>query len=134
MLNASTVTFAGNLAADPEVRFTAAGKAVAEIRVMVNRRVRNDAGDGYVDAEPTAWTCTIWGGPAENVAESLTKGDRVLVTGRVETDTWTDQATGEKRTKPVVIVEEIATSLTWATARPTKTNRQDTNTSGGAGE
>ena len=78
MLNTTTVTFAGNLAADPELRFTSSGKAVVEVRVIVNRRVRNDAGDGYTDAEPTAWSCTIWGSPGENVAESLAKGDRVL--------------------------------------------------------
>ena len=53
--------------------------------------------------------CTIWGSAGENDAASLAKGDRILVAGRVETDTWTERESGEKRTKPVVVVEEIAT-------------------------
>ena len=144
MLNTTTVTFAGNLVADPELRFTPSGKPVAEVRVLVNRRTRNDAGD-YVDAEPTAWPCTIWGSAAENVADSLIKGDRVLLARRVETDTWIDRESEDERTKPVVVVEvveEIATSLTWATATPTKTPRTGGNSNsisasrngGGAGQ
>lgn len=123
MLNNTTVTFAGNLAADPELRFTNSGKAVVELRVMVNRRTRGDAPGEYVDAEPTAWSCKIWGDTAQNVADSVGKGDRVLVHGRIETEAWTDRDTGGRRTKDVVNVEEIGTSLVWATAAPAKPAR-----------
>lgn len=123
MLNNTTVTFAGNLAADPDLRFTTGGKAVLELRVMVNRRTRGETPGEYVDAEPTAWTCKVWGDLAQNVADSVGKGDRVLVHGRIETEAWTDRDSGARRTRDVVNVEEIGVSLTWATATPTKPTR-----------
>lgn len=112
MLNTTTITFAGNLAADPELRFTPSGKAVAETRVLVNKRTQNDSGE-WVDGEPTGHKIKIWGPAAENFAAHAGKGDRVLVTGRVDTDTWTDKDTNQKRTAQVVIVDEIAESYAW---------------------
>lgn len=123
MLNNTTVTFAGNLAADPELRFTTGGRAVLELRVMVNRRVRGENAGEYVDAEPTAWSCKIWGDLAQNVADSVGRGNRVLVHGRIETEAWTDRAGGDRRTKDVVNVEEIGVSLSYATAVPNKPTR-----------
>lgn len=90
---------------------------MAEFRVIVNRRTRNDAGE-WVDAEPTGHYCKVWGTTAENAAESLTKGDRVLIHGHIETEAWTTKDTGDKRTRDVINVDELGVSLTWATARP----------------
>lgn len=122
MLNTTTVTFAGNLAADPELRFTPNGKPVAEFRVLVNRRSKDEAGE-WTDTEPTVHPCKVWGTAAENVAESLTRGDRVLVHGRIETEGWSDRETGDKRTRDIVNIDEIGPSLTWATARPERNQR-----------
>lgn len=118
----TAITFAGNLAADPELRFTPNGKPVAEFRVMVNRRTKNSEGE-WGDAEPTGYNCKLWGQPAENLTESVEKGDRVLVHGHVETEAWNHRDTGEKRTRDVVNVDEVGTSLAWASARPQKATR-----------
>lgn len=130
-MSTTVITFAGNAAADPELRYTPQGKAVANLRVLVNRRVRNNTGQGageWEDAEPTAHNVTVWGQPAENVAESITRGDRVLVHGHVETETWEDRETGEKRTRDVVVVNErdgeIGASLSYASAELEKNPRR----------
>jgi single-strand DNA-binding protein len=124
----STVTIEGNLAADPELRYTPGGNPVASITVLVNNR-RKD-GERWVDAEPTRHDCTVWGEPAENVANSLARGDRVLVVGEVTTDTWNDETSGEKRTRDKVTVTAIGASLRYHTTRPVKaervTTREDT--------
>lgn len=122
----TVVTFAGNLTDDPELRFTPSGKAVTNVRVLVNRREKNSA-DEWVDAEPTPHNIEVWGDPAEHVAESLAKGNRVLVHGVVETRSWEDRESGEKRTKTVVVVNErfgeIGASLSYAVARPARVER-----------
>ena len=115
----TTITFAGNLTADPSLAFTPNGKPVAEFRVLVNRRTRNAEGD-WTDAEPTGLSCKLWGKGAENLTDSLTKGDRVLVHGRVETEAWTDKD-GQRRSREIVLVDEVGTSLTFAAATPTPT-------------
>ena len=115
----TVITFAGNLTSDPELRFTTTGKAVASFRVLVNRRTRNDTGE-WVDGEPTGHNCTLWGPAAENLVESVVGGDRLIVHGRVETESWTDRTSGEKRTRDVVNVDEVGPSLAWAYARPQK--------------
>lgn len=131
-MSTTVITFAGNLAADPELRFTPQGKPVANCRVLVNRRVRNGAGE-WEDAEPTAHNVVVWGQPAENLAETAQRGDRVLVHGHVETETWDDRESGEKRTRQVVVVNErdgeIGASLTFASARLTKNQRTTNATS-----
>jgi single-strand DNA-binding protein len=119
----TVTTFAGNLTTDPELRFTPAGTPVAELRVAVNRRVKT--GDTWTDAPPTFHTVKVWGTAAENVAESLTRGDRVVVHGTVETDTW--ETDGQQRSRDTIVVSdrygEIGTSLRYATAPPTKTRQ-----------
>ena len=110
MLNTSHLTFAGHLAADPQLRFTPSGKAVADFRVLVNRSTKNADGE-YVDAEPTSHDCVVWEQVAENLAESATSGDRVIVHGRIYTETWVDEKTGEKRYRDKVRVDEIGLSL-----------------------
>ncbi|MEU4454770.1 single-stranded DNA-binding protein [Nocardioides sp. NPDC023903] len=126
-------TFAGNLTEDPELRFTNGGTPVANLRVAVNRRVKQN--DEWVDATPTFHSVKVWGAQGENLVESLVRGDRVLVHGQVETDSWTDKETGENRYKDVVVVSdrygEIATSLKFATARAEK-NRGGKTTNPGA--
>jgi single-strand DNA-binding protein len=120
----STITFAGNLAADPELRFTSSGRAVARITVIENRRRRAEDGSGWQDAEPNAYRVQVWGHPAENLAESCTKGDRVLVSGSIVTDRWSDNETGQDRTAQQVNAEEIGYSLRFHTVRASKATRR----------
>ena len=118
----TTMTFEGNLADDPQVRFTPSGKQVTEITVLVNQRRQNSDGE-WVEAEPTRHVVRAFKTLAENIAESLAKGDRVIVHGTVTTEAWTDKQTGEKRTAQRVLAEIVGPSLRWATARITKTTR-----------
>lgn len=129
MMNTTTITLAGNLTADPELRYTSGGAPVAQLRVLVNRRTRNAEGE-WTDAEPTGWTCKVWGTAAENAAESVKKGDRVVIHGHVETETWNDKDTGDKRTSNVVNVDEIGVSLTWATVQPVRGSKPTTDDAG----
>lgn len=121
----STVTtFTGNLAGDPELRFTTGGKAVVEFRVAVNRRTK-DITDQWVDAEPTFHNVKVWGQRAENIAESCTKGTRVNVHGHVETDAWTKD--GVKHTKDIVVITDrfgfVGADLAFASVEIRKTTR-----------
>jgi single-strand DNA-binding protein len=112
---------AANLTRDPELRFTAEGKPVAGLAIAVTPR-RYDAGTRqWVDGSPTYVDLNVWGEQAEHVADSLRKGDRVVVQGRWTTRSYT--AGGEERRKLEVVVDEIGPSLRWATALPTKTNQ-----------
>jgi single-strand DNA-binding protein len=110
---------AGNLTRDPEVRFTAEGKPVAGLALAITPR-RYDSGTGqWVDGTPTFVDMSVWGDQAEHVADSIRKGDRVIVQGRWQTRSYT--ADGQERRKLEVVVDEIGPSLRWATALPTKT-------------
>ena len=120
-MNATQITTAGNLTSDPDLRFTPTGKAVATVRIAVNQRVRQ--GEAWVDGEPSFYDVSLWEKLAENAAESLRKGDRVLVTGQVQTQTWTDSA-GAKRTKPVIIDAEIGASLRFTTVEVVRSARE----------
>jgi single-strand DNA-binding protein len=118
----TTVSFEGNLADDPQVRFTPSGKQITELTVLVNQRRQNSDG-GWVEVEPTRFVVRAFKSLAENIAESLAKGDRVFVHGTMTTEAWTDKQSGEKRTAPRVLAEIVGPSLRWATARITKTSR-----------
>jgi single-strand DNA-binding protein len=118
----TTVTFEGNLADDPQVRFTPSGKQVTEITVLVNERRHNSDGE-WVDAEPTRHVVRAFKTLAENIVESLARGDRVIVHGTVTTEAWTDKQTGAKRTAQRVLADIVGPSLRWATTRITKTAR-----------
>jgi single-strand DNA-binding protein len=118
----TTVTFEGNLADDPQVRFTPSGKGITELTVLVNQR-RQDGEGEWVDGEPTRHVVRAFKTLADNIAESLAKGDRVFVHGTVTTEAWTDKQTGEKRTAQRVLAEIVGPSLRWATTRTTKTTR-----------
>jgi single-strand DNA-binding protein len=117
-MNSTTVTFAGHLADSPELRFTPQGRAVARVRVAVNSRFQNAEG-AWVDGATSWHTVQAWGALAEHLAESVTKGDRVLVHGRLEQREYTTEA-GEKRTAWEVTAEEIGLSLRHTAAETTK--------------
>ncbi|HLF59644.1 MAG TPA: single-stranded DNA-binding protein [Acidimicrobiia bacterium] len=115
----NNVTLIGNLVDDPELRFTPSGVAMAKIRMAVNRRWQKD---GEWQEDTSFFTGTVWREQAESAAESLQKGARVIVTGRLEQRTWeTDQ--GEKRSVVEIQIDEIGPSLRWATATVNKTAR-----------
>jgi single-strand DNA-binding protein len=119
----------GNLTADPALRFTAAGRAVATIRFAVNTGKRAAGGD-WVDQPASYFTGTVWGPMAEHVTESVKKGDRVLVQGALVTKTYTPSEgprAGEHLSRLEVEIDEIGPSLRWGTAqltRPTRTDQQ----------
>lgn len=118
----SNITLIGNLVDDPELRFTPSGVAMAKIRIAVNRRWRDQSGEWQENT--SFFTGTIWREQAEQAAESLQKGARVIVTGRLEQRSWENEQ-GEKRSVVEVQVDEIGPSLRWATATVNKTQRQD---------
>ncbi len=118
----NNVTLIGNLVDDPELRFTPSGVALAKIRLAVNRRWRGQ--DGEWQEDTSFFTGTVWREQAESVAESLQKGARVIVSGRLEQRSWeTDQ--GDKRSVVEIQIDEIGPSLRWATATVNKTTRAE---------
>ena len=126
-MHATQITTAGNLTRDVELRFTPSGKAVATVRVAVNHRVRQ--GEGWVDGQPTYYHVTLWEKAAEHAAESVRTGDRVLVTGQVHTQAWTDSE-GAKRIKQVITDAEIGASLRFTTVEVARTQREQPTTAG----
>lgn len=123
----NNVTLIGNLVDDPELRFTPSGVALAKIRLAVNRRWRGQ--DGEWQEDTSFFNGTVWREQAETVAESLQKGTRVIVSGRLEQRSWETQE-GDKRSVVEIQIDEIGPSLRWATATVNKTQRSD-NWSGG---
>ena len=116
----SHVTLVGNLTDDPELRFTPTGAAVANFRLAVTPRVHE--GDAWKDGETSYFRVNVSRDQAENVAESLGKGTRALVVGRLRQRSWTTPE-GEQRSVIEVEADEVAPSLRWATARPERTRR-----------
>ena len=117
------ITVVGNIVADPELRYTPSGAAVANFRVASTPRRFDSQSNQWVDGEALFLTCNIWRQAAENVANSLTKGDRVVVTGRLRQRSY-ETREGEKRTVFEVEVDEVGPSLRYATAQVSKTPRQ----------
>lgn len=118
----NTLTITGNLADDVELRFTQSGIAVASFVVMQTKREKQ--GDQYVDGAKNGLRVTVWRDQAENVAESIGKGDRVTVTGTLEPQQWQDRQSGDNRYGWELNADEVAVSLRWATAKPQKANRR----------
>lgn len=116
-----SITLAGNAVAAAELRFTATGRAVAALTVAVNHRFRNPEGE-WVDADPLFQQCAIWGDLAEHVAESVSKGDRVVVTGRLVSRSYEDRE-GQTRYVTDLVCDEVAVSLRFATAKVTRIRR-----------
>ncbi len=119
----NTVTVVGNVTRDPELRFTAGGQAIATFGLAVNRRWQNRQTQA-VEESTSFFDIVCWGDFGTNVSESLTKGDRVLVTGRLEQRSWETQD-GEKRSKIEIIADEVGPSLRWAVARAQKVDRRN---------
>lgn len=116
----TNVTIVGNLTADPEMRFTPSGHAVANFTVAVTERVKD--GNEWKDGPSSFYRCAIWRQYAENLTESLTKGTRVIVTGRMKQREY-ETNTGEKRSVWEVEADEVGPALKYATAKVTKAQR-----------
>ncbi|WP_432571764.1 single-stranded DNA-binding protein [Kineococcus sp. SYSU DK005] len=122
MAGETVITLVGNLTNDPELRFTPSGAAVANFTVASTPRTFDRQSNEWKDGETLFMRCAIWREAAENVAESLTRGTRVVVTGRLQSRTF-DTKEGEKRTVIEMQVDEIGPSLRYATAKVNKTSR-----------
>ncbi|MBV9091753.1 MAG: single-stranded DNA-binding protein [Mycobacteriaceae bacterium] len=122
MAGDTTITVVGNLTADPELRFTPSGAAVANFTVASTPRIYDRQSGEWKDGEALFLRCNIWREAAENVAESLTRGSRVIVTGRLKQRSF-ETREGEKRTVVEVEVDEIGPSLRYATAKVNKASR-----------
>lgn len=118
-------TLVGNLTGDPELRFTPSGAAVAGFTVAVNPRRYDQDSRAWVDGDPSFMRCTAWRALAENMAESLRKGDRVVVTGILGQHTWQDAQSGETRSTWQLTADAVGPDLAWATARPQRTSRRE---------
>ena len=127
MAGETPITVVGNLTADPELRFTPSGAAVANFTVASTPRTFDRQSNEWKDGEALFLNCSVWRQAAENAAESLTRGMRVIVSGRLKARSY-ETREGEKRTVFEIEVEEVGPSLKYATAKVTKTSR-----SGGGG-
>jgi len=122
MSNGNSVSMVGNITRDPELRFTPSGQATASFGLAVNRRWQ-DRQSGEWQEATSFFDVVCWREMAENVSESLGRGSRVVVTGRLEQRSWENQE-GEKRSKIEVVADDIGPSLRWATATVTKNERR----------
>ncbi|MEU3473098.1 single-stranded DNA-binding protein [Rhodococcus sp. NPDC006774] len=122
MAGETVITVIGNLTADPELRFTPAGAAVANFTVASTPRTFDRQTNEWKDGDALFMRCNIWREAAENVAESLTRGSRVIVSGRLRQRSY-ETREGEKRTVVELEVDEIGPSLRYATAKVNKANR-----------
>jgi len=127
MAGDTTITVIGNLTDDPELRFTPSGAAVAKFRIASTPRFLDKASGEWKDGEPLFLACNVWRQVAENVAESLQRGSRVIVSGRLRMRSY-ETKEGEKRTVIELEVDEIGPSLRYATAKVQRMSR-----SGGGG-
>ena len=127
----NTVTIVGNVTRDPELRFTPSGAAVATFGLAWNQRSQNARGE--TEEKVSFFDVTCWRQLAENVAESLSKGSRVVVYGRLEQRSW-ETNDKERRSKVEIIADDVAPSLKWATAELTRNDfKGDTGGGGSAG-
>ena len=125
------VMLVGNLTDDPELRFTPNGAAVANFRLAVTPRIRE--GDSWKDGETSFFRINVWRQQAENIAETLQKGTRCIVVGRLRTRSW-ETPEGEKRSVTEVEADEVGPSLKFATAKVERSSRGGSGGSGGSGE
>jgi single-strand DNA-binding protein len=132
MAGDTTITIIGNLTDDPELRFTPSGAAVAKFRVASTPRFMDRASGEWKDGEPLFLACNIWRDAAEHVAESLQRGTRVIVTGRLRQRSY-ETREGEKRTVIELEVDEIGPSLRYATAKVQKMARSGGGSGSGGG-
>jgi single-strand DNA-binding protein len=126
------ITIAGNLVDDPELRFTPAGQPVAKFRIASTPRFRDNASGEWKDGDSLFLTCNVWRQAAENVAESLTRGMRVIVSGRLRQRSY-ETKEGEKRTVYEVEVDDVGPSLRNASAKVNKIVRSGSGDGGYGG-
>jgi single-strand DNA-binding protein len=127
------ITIVGNLVDDPELRFTPSGQPVARFRVASTPRFRDNATGEWRDGDSLFLTCNVWRQAAENVAESLTRGMRVIVSGRLRQRSY-ETKEGEKRTVYEVEADEVGPSLRNASAKVNRAARSNGNGSGQGGQ
>jgi single-strand DNA-binding protein len=132
MAGETTITVIGNLTDDPDLRFTPSGAAVANFTVASTPRFFDKQTNEWKDGDALFLRCSIWRQAAENVAESLHRGTRVIVSGRLRQRSY-ETREGEKRTVFELDVDEIGPSLKYATAKLTKTTRSGGSGDGGGG-
>jgi single-strand DNA-binding protein len=125
----NSITVIGNITRDPEMRFTPSGQPTATFGVAVNRRWQNRQTQEWEEAT-SFFDVVCWRDLAENVSESLQKGARVIVSGRLEQRSW-ETPDGDKRSKVEIVADEIGPSLRWATAQVTKADRRSPDAGGG---
>ncbi len=125
----NTVTVTGNITRDPELRFTPGGSAVATFGLAWNRRWQNRQ-TNETEEQVSFFDVTCWNTLAENVSESLTKGTRVIVSGRLEQRSWETQD-GDRRSKVEIIADEVSPSLRWASVEVIRNERRDGGGGGG---
>ena len=121
MASENQLVIVGNLVDDPELRYTPNGAAVVKFRVAVSFRIKDESGQ-WKDGDTSFFTVNAWRSMAENVAESLTRGTRVVVAGRLQMRSWETQE-GDKRTVVEIEADEIGPSLKWATAKVERQSR-----------
>lgn len=129
MAGETVITVIGNLVDDPELRYTPSGAAVAKFRIASTPRTFDKESNGWKDGEALFLTCSVWRQYAENVAESLSRGTRVIVQGRLKQRSY-DTREGEKRTVYELDVEEVGPALRFSTA---KINKSGAGSGGGGG-
>jgi single-strand DNA-binding protein len=113
MANDNTVTIVGNATREPEIRYTNSGLTVASFGVAINQRKKNERGE-WEDGETSYFDVSCFRELAENVAESVTKGTRVIVSGTLKQSSW-ETPEGDKRSKIEIVADEVGPSLRWAT-------------------
>lgn len=123
MAGDTTITIVGNLVDDPELRFTPSGQAVAKFRIASTPRFLDKTTNEWKDGEGLFLTCNVWRQYAENVAESLTRGMRVIVTGRLRQRSY-ETREGEKRTVYEIEVDDVGPALRNATAKVSRVSRE----------
>jgi len=125
----NAITLVGNVTRDPELRFTPTGQATVTFGLAVNRRWQNRQTQEWEEAT-SFFDVVCWREMAENVSESLTRGSRIIVTGRLEQRSW-ETPEGDKRSRVEVIADELGPSLRWATAQVVRNERRGPNAEGG---
>lgn len=130
MAGETIITVIGNLTGDPELRFTPSGSAVANFTIASTPRTFDRTSNDWKDGETLFLRCSVWREAAENVAETLTKGTRVIVEGRLKSRSY-ETKEGEKRTVMELEVDEIGPSLRYASAKVTRTQRSGGGNQGG---
>jgi single-strand DNA-binding protein len=131
MANGNSIVLVGNITRDPELRFTPSGQSTATFGLAVNRRWQNRQTQEWEEAT-SFFDVVCWRELAENASESLSRGSRIIVTGRLEQRSWETQE-GEKRSKIEVVADELGPSLRWATAKIEKNERRGPGGDGGGG-